>query len=95
MTTNSWSSYRKLITGGSGSRKTNTLLDLIKQYDDDDDEYSINDPYEAKFQYRGNNVEAMILKVWKIQRVLLNIQIISRMFIKILKNVTQAEKVMY
>ena len=27
--------YRILITGGSGSRKTNELLDLIKQQDDD------------------------------------------------------------
>ena len=29
--------YRILITGGSGSGKTNALLNLIKQQDDDDD----------------------------------------------------------
>ena len=28
--------YTTLITGGSGSRKTNTLINLIKQQDGDD-----------------------------------------------------------
>ena len=46
-----------LILGGSGSAKTNTLLNLIKQQDDDG--YSVidkiflyvKDPNEAKYQY--------------------------------------------
>ena len=39
-------SYRKLIVGGSGSGKTNSLLNLIKQQDNDD--YNI---IEANYQY--------------------------------------------
>ena len=46
-----------LILGGSGSTKTNALLNLIKQQDDDG--YSVidkiflyvKDPNEAKYQY--------------------------------------------
>ena len=46
-----------LILGGSGSAKTNVLLNLIKQQDDDG--YSVidkiflyvKDPNEAKYQY--------------------------------------------
>ena len=49
-------SYRILMIGGSGSGKTNALLNLIKQEDDDD--YSIinkiylyaKDPFEAKYK---------------------------------------------
>ena len=48
--------YRILIIGGSGSGKTNALVNLIKQQDNDD--YSIidkiylyvKDSYEAKYQ---------------------------------------------
>ena len=54
--------YRILIIGGSGSVKTNALLNLIKQQHDD--YYSIigkiylfvKDPYEAKYQYLFKNV---------------------------------------
>ena len=48
--------YRILIIGGSGSGKTNALVNLIKQQDNDD--YSIidkiylyvKDSYDAKYQ---------------------------------------------
>ena len=88
--------YRILIIGGSESGKTNALLNLIKQQDNED--YSIiykiyfyvKDPYEAKYQYLIKKVKIILLKIWKIQRLLLNVQIICRIFIEILKSTTQA-----
>ena len=44
--------YRILITGGSGSGKTNTLLNLIKNQSGIDKMYLYaKDPYEAKYQF--------------------------------------------
>ena len=44
--------YRILIVGGSGSRKTNALLDLINNQPDIDKVHlHAKDPYEAKYQY--------------------------------------------
>ena len=44
--------YRILITGGSGSGKTNVLLNLIEDQPDIDKIYLYaKDPYEAKYQY--------------------------------------------
>ena len=44
--------YRILITGGSGSRKTNALLNLINNQPDFDKIYLyVKDPYEVKYQY--------------------------------------------
>ena len=44
--------YRILITGGSASGKTNSLLNLISQQPDIDKTYLYNkDPYEAKYQF--------------------------------------------
>ena len=41
--------YRILIIGGSGSAKTNALLNLIKNVEDIDKKYLYaKDPYEAK-----------------------------------------------
>ena len=48
--------YRILIVGGSGSGKTNELLNLIKNQEDTDKIYLYaKDPYEAKYQYLINN----------------------------------------
>ena len=45
-------SYRILIIGGSGSGKTNALLNLINNQPDIDKIYLYaKDPYEAKYQY--------------------------------------------
>ena len=55
--------YRTLITGGSGSGKTNVLLNLIDNQPDIDKIYLYaKDPYEAKYQYLINIREKVELK---------------------------------
>ena len=50
--------YRILIVGGSGSGKTNALLNVIKSQPDIDKIYlHAKDPYEAKYQYLINKRE--------------------------------------
>ena len=50
--------YRILIIGGSGSRKTNALLNFINNQLDIDKIYLYaKDPYEAKYQYLINKRE--------------------------------------
>ena len=50
--------YRILIVGGSGSRKTNALLNLINIQPDIDKIYLYaKDPYKAKYQYLINKRE--------------------------------------
>ena len=50
--------YRILIVGGSGSGKTNVLLNLINnQPDVDKISLYVKDPYEAKYQYLINKRE--------------------------------------
>ena len=52
--------YRILITGGSGSGKTNALLNLIENQPDIDKIYLYaKDPYEAKYQYLINKRESV------------------------------------
>ena len=51
-------SYRILIIDGSGSEKTNLLLNLIENQPDIDKIYlNAEDPYEAKYQYLINKKE--------------------------------------
>ena len=50
--------YRIFIVGGSGSRKTNALLNLINNQPDIDKIYLYaKDPYEKKYQYLINKRE--------------------------------------
>ena len=50
--------HRILIVGGSGSGKTNVLLNLIENQPDIDKIYLYaKDPYEAKYQYLINIVK--------------------------------------
>ena len=44
--------YRILITGGSGSRKSNVILNLIKHQRPDTDKIYlyVNDPFKSKYQ---------------------------------------------
>ena len=52
--------YRILIIGGSGSGKTNVLLNLIENQPDIDKIYlHAKDPYEAKYQYLINKREGV------------------------------------
>ena len=52
--------YRILIIGGSGSGKTNVLLNLIENQLDIDKIYLYaKDPYEAKYQYLINKREGV------------------------------------
>ena len=54
--------YRILIIGGSGSGKTNTLLNLINNQPDFDKIYLYaKDPYKAKYQYLINKREKVRL----------------------------------
>ena len=55
--------YRILIIGGSGSRKSNVLLNLINNQPDIDKIYLYaKDPYEAKYQFLINKRESTGLK---------------------------------
>ena len=55
--------YRILIIGGSGSGKTNVLLNLIENQPNIDKTYLYaKDPYEAKYQYFINIREKVGLK---------------------------------
>ena len=55
--------YRILIIGGSGSGKTNVLMNLIENQPDIDKIYLYEkDPYEAKYQYLTNIREKVGLK---------------------------------
>ena len=55
--------YRILMIGGSGSGKTNSLLNLInKQPDIDKINLYAKDPYEAKYQILINKRESIRLK---------------------------------
>ena len=55
--------YRILISGGSGSGKTNSLFNLINQQPDIDKIYlHAKDPYEAKYQFLIHKRESTGLK---------------------------------
>ena len=58
--------YRILIVGGSGSGKTNALLNLMNNQPDIDKIYLYaKDPYEAKYQYLINKREKVGLDNFK------------------------------
>ena len=76
--------YRILIIGGSGSGKTNALLNLINNQPDIDKIYLYTkDLYEAKCQYLINIT------------LLLNIRMICKMSIKILMITIREKNVKY
>ena len=55
--------YRILIIGGSGSGKTNALLNLINNQSDNDKIYlCAKDPYEDEYQFLINKRESIGLK---------------------------------
>ena len=60
-------SYRILIVGGSGSGKTNVLLNLIKNQRPDTDKIYLffKDPFESKYQLLTNGRENIGIKKFK------------------------------
>ena len=56
--------YRILIIGGSGSGKTNVLLNLIKHHQPDIDKIYlyVKDPFESKHQLLTNGREKIEIK---------------------------------
>ena len=83
--------YRILIIGGSGSGKTNALLNLINNQPDINKIYLYaKDPYEKKYQYLINKREKVGLDHFDDSIYFLwNIQMICKMSTKILKNAIQ------
>ena len=76
--------YRILIIGGSGSGKTNALLNLSNNQLDIDKIYLYaKDPFEAKYQFLINKRKSVGIEYLMIQKHLLSIQ----MFITILMNI--------
>ena len=57
--------YRILIVGGSGSGKTNALLNLINNQPDTKIYLNAKDSYEAKYQYLINKREKVGLDHFK------------------------------
>ena len=56
--------YRMLIIGGSGSGKTNFLLNVIENQPDIDKIYlDAKNPYEAKYRYSINKREGISIGI--------------------------------
>ena len=85
--------YRILIIGGSGSGKTNLLLNLIENQPEIDKIYK--DPYVAKYQYLINKSEVAGITILTILKLLLSIQTICMMFTKILMNTITIKEIKY
>ena len=77
--------YRILIIGGSGSGKTNVLLNLIENQPDIDKIYLYaKDPYEAKYQFLINKREGVSINHFEdhmIENKKLN-SIVTELFIR-------------
>ena len=87
---------RILIIGGSGSGKTNALLNLIHNQPYIDKMYLYaRDPCEAKYQFLINKRENTGLKHFNDTKAFIEYQMICKMFTKILKNTIQVKIVKY
>ena len=85
--------YRIFITGGSGSGKTNALLNLIKEQDDIDKIYLYaKDLSEPKYEFLIKKRENVGTDHFNDPNVLLSVQIEWMTFIRILMTTIQAEK---
>ena len=85
--------YRILMIRGSGSGKANSLLNLLNNHPDIDKIYLYTkDSYEAKYRFLVNKRESTGLMILKF---LLSIEMICKMFTKILKNATQINNDIY
>ena len=87
---------RILIIGGSGSGKTNLLLNLIHNQPYIDKMYLYDrDPCEAKYQFLINKRENTGLNHFNDTKAFIEYQMICKMFTKILKNTIQVKIVKY
>ena len=85
---------RILIIGGSGSGKTNALLNLIHNQQDIDKIYLYaKDPYEDKYQYLINKRKSLGLKHFNDPKAF--IQMICMMFTKTLIAIILIKKTKY
>ena len=85
--------YRILTIGGSGSGKTNTLLNLIKEQDDIDKIYLYaKNLSKPKYQFLIKNREDAGMRHLMIQMHLLSVQRQWMMFMVTLMITTQTEK---
>ena len=86
--------YRIFIIGGSGSGKTNALLNLINNQPDIDKIYLYaKDPYDAKYQFLINKRESTGINTLPILKLSSSIQMICTTFTKILMNTIQIKNV--
>ena len=80
--------YRILIITGSGSGKTNTLLNLVNEQNDIDKIYLYaRDLNELKYKILIKKREDAGIKHLMIQMHLLNVQMLWMMFIKIFRSI--------
>ena len=88
--------YRIFIVGGSGSRKTNVLLNLINREPDIDKIYLYaKHPCEAKYQLLINKRESSGLKYLNDSKAFLEYFMIWMIFIKTLKKTIRIENKKY
>ena len=85
--------YRILTIGGSESRKTNALLNLIKEQDDLDKIYLYaKNLSKPKYEFLIKNVNMQEQNILVIQMHLLSVQIQWMTFMRILMTTTQTGK---
>ena len=88
--------YRILIIGGSGSGKTNVLLNLIENQPDIDKIYLYaKDLYKGKYQNLINKRESVGINHFNDPKAFIKIQTICAMFTKILMNSIPIKEITY
>ena len=88
--------YKILIIGGSGSGKTNVLLNLIDNQPGIDKIFLYaKHLYEAEYQYLINKRESVGLIILMIPKLLMSIQMKFKIIIKILTNTMLIKNVKY
>ena len=88
--------YRILTIGGSGSGKTNALLNLMNNQPDIDKIYLYaKDPSKAKYQFLINKREHIGLKRFNDPKAFIEHQMICKIFIKILMIIILIKKIKY
>ena len=88
--------YGILIIGGSGSGKTNVLLNVIENQPDIDKIYLYaKDPYEAKYQYLINKREGVGTDHFNDPKTFIDYSIDMAMFTRILISTIVIKKIKY